>query len=62
MTMEATQPTESEALAVITIALEAEQGLAQKLRNLKAALEAGQESEAMRIAREITKARVRRAA
>lgn len=60
--MEATQPTESEALAVITIALEAEQGLAQKLRNLKAALEAGQESEAMRIAREITKARVRRAA
>jgi hypothetical protein len=62
MTMEATTTTEAQAQTVIALALEAEKGLAQKLRQLKMALEAGQETEAMRIAREITKAKVRRAA
>lgn len=60
--MEATTTTEAQAQTVIALALEAEKGLAQKLRQLKTALEAGQETEAMRIAREITKAKGRRAA
>lgn len=60
--MEATTTADAQAQTVIALALEAEKGLAQKLRQLKMALEAGQETEAMRIAREITKAKVRRAA
>lgn len=49
-------------LTAVDLALEAEKGIAKRLRDLKDALESGQESEAMRIAREITKAKVRRAA
>lgn len=49
-------------LTAVDLALDAEKGIAKKLCELKKALESGQESEAMRIARDITKAKVRRAA
>jgi len=50
-------PTEAQARAVIGIALEAERTLAKKLNAMKAALEAGNDTEALRIARDITKAK-----
>lgn len=57
-----TEPTEIQAKAVVTLALQAGQGLAERLGAMKEALESGRDEDAMRIAREITKAKARRAA
>lgn len=62
--MEATQSPQSDAhsQAVIALAMKAGQALSKKLHALRNALEAGQDDEALRIAREIAKPRKRRAA
>lgn len=57
-----TEPTEIQAKTVIAVALQAGQGLAERLGAMKEALESGRDEDAMRIAREITKAKGRRAA
>lgn len=48
---------EAHSRAVIALAMKAERKIAEKLHALRDALEAGQDEEALRIARDITKAK-----